>query len=68
MEEIRGLNPVVTNALHLRGSIILAWLKLYSKRQVQYMAGHKYTSSTEKYAVQEIEDLQEAMAKCHPFG
>jgi integrase/recombinase XerD len=68
MEEIRGLNPVVSNAMHIRGSVILNWLKIHSKRQVQYMAGHKYISSTEKYASQEVEDLQDVLAKHHPFG
>jgi integrase/recombinase XerD len=68
MAEIQGLNPTITNALHIRGSVILNWLKIHPKRQVQYMAGHKYISSTEKYASQGIEDLQDALAKHHPFG
>jgi site-specific recombinase XerD len=68
MEEIKGINPVVTNALHIRGSVILNWLKSHNKRQVQYMAGHKYISSTEKYASQEVEDLGDALARYHPFG
>jgi integrase/recombinase XerD len=45
MAEIQALNPVVSNALHIRGSVILNWLKIYPKRQVQYMAGHKYISA-----------------------
>jgi hypothetical protein len=68
MAEIQAINPVITNALHIRGSVILNWLKIHPKRQVQYMAGHKYLSSTEKYASQEVEDLQDALAKHHPFG
>jgi hypothetical protein len=64
----RGLNPVITNALRIRGSMILNWLKVHPKRQVQYMAGHKYISSTGKYTSQEVEDLQDALAKHHPFG
>jgi hypothetical protein len=57
LPELQGINPLVTNALHIRGSVILNWLKVHSKRQVQYMAGHKYLSSTEKYAAQKVEDL-----------
>ncbi|WP_315814208.1 hypothetical protein [Paraflavitalea speifideaquila] len=68
MEEIQGLNPIVTNTLHIRGYVILNWLKIQPKRQVQYMAGHKYISSTGKYAAQEVEDLKDALAKHHPFG
>lgn len=66
--ELQGLNPLVSNALHIRASVILNWLKVHPKREVQYMAGHKYISSTEKYAAQEIEDLQDALSKHHPFG
>lgn len=67
-QELQGINPAVKNAQHIRGSVILNWLKQYNKRQVQYMAGHKYISSTEKYAVQEMETLQESLSKHHPFG
>lgn len=41
VQELQGINPVITNALHIRGSVIINWLKLHNKRQVQYMAGHK---------------------------
>lgn len=50
VQELQGINPGLTNALHIRGSVIINWLKLHNKRQVQYMAGHKYISSTEAYA------------------
>ncbi|WP_315814171.1 hypothetical protein [Paraflavitalea speifideaquila] len=50
LPELQGLNPIATNALHIRGSVIMNWLKIHPKRQVQYMAGHKHISSTGKYA------------------
>jgi hypothetical protein len=57
VQELQGINPVLTNALHIMGSVIINWLKLHNKRQVQYMAGHKYISSTEAYAVQDLDTL-----------
>lgn len=68
VQELQGINPAVTNALHIRGSVIINWLKQHNKRQVQYMAGHKYISSTEAYAVQEMDTLQDELSKHHPFG
>ncbi len=68
VQELQGINPGVTNALHIRGSVIINWLKLHNKRQVQYMAGHKYISSTEAYAVQDMDTLQDELSKHHPFG
>ncbi|MEY2917538.1 MAG: hypothetical protein RIS73_1252 [Bacteroidota bacterium] len=67
-EELKGINPSIKNALHIRASVILHWLRQYNKRQVQYMAGHKYIDSTERYAVQEIETLTGQLTKHHPFG
>jgi site-specific recombinase XerD len=67
-EELKGINPQIKNALHIRASVILYWLRQYNKRQVQYMAGHKYIDSTERYAVQETDTLKDLLAKHHPFG
>lgn len=66
--ELQAINPAVINAQHIRGSVIINWLKLHNKRQVQYMAGHKYISSTEAYAVQDMYALQDDLSKHHPFG
>jgi integrase/recombinase XerD len=68
VQELQGINPVLTNALHIRGSVIINWLKVQNKRQVQYMAGHKYISSTETYAIQDLDTLQDELSKHHPFG
>jgi len=67
-EELKGINPTIKNALHIRASVILHWLRQHNKRQVQYMAGHKYIDSTEKYQVQELETLTQQLTKHHPFG
>ena len=67
-EELKGINPQIKNALHIRASVILYWLRQHNKRQVQYMAGHKYINSTEMYEVQELETLTSQLTKHHPFG
>jgi site-specific recombinase XerD len=68
LQEIQGINPMIRNAQQIRGSVIINWLKKHSKRQVQYMAGHKYISSTEKYEQQELDSLKDVLSKHHPFG
>ena len=67
-EELKGINPVIKNAQHLRASVILHWLKMYGKRQVQYMIGHKWISSTENYEIQELTGLTDLLQKHHPFS
>jgi integrase/recombinase XerD len=68
VQELQGINPAVRNAQHIRSSVILHWLQQHHKRQVQYMAGHKYIDSTERYEVQELVKLTEQVSRHHPFG
>lgn len=68
LEELRGINPQISNASHIRASVFLHWLRQYNKRQVQYMAGHRYIDSTEKYVVQELDGLAKGLTRYHPFG
>jgi site-specific recombinase XerD len=68
IEELKGINPQIKNAQHIRASVILYWLRQHNKRQVQYMAGHKYINSTEMYEVQELETLTSQLTKHHPFS
>ncbi len=44
------------------------WLKNYNLRETQYMAGHRYVSSTEAYLINDLEDLQTDIDKYHPIG
>jgi len=46
---VRRKNKLVVNAKQLRASVIVKWLRSYNLRQVQYLAGHRYISSTEAY-------------------
>ena len=52
----------------IRASVITNWLKHYNLREVQYMAGHRFVSSTERYRTDNLEDLQKELEKYHPLG
>lgn len=66
-QALRKLNPKYKNAVQIRQSVITEWLKEKDLRTVQYMAGHKYVSSTERYQTTNLEDLKEALNKHHPL-
>ena len=68
MVMVRKQNPLVVNAKQLRASVICKWLRMYNLRQVQYLAGHRYISSTEYYLQNEMEGLQEEVNQFHPLG
>ena len=66
-QELKAINPEVRNGQQIRQSVITHWLKHYDIRKVQYMAGHKWVSSTERYQQTSLEDLQNQLEKYHPL-
>lgn len=66
-KEVKKSNLRFVNFKQVRTTVISKWLKQYNLREVQYMAGHRYVSSTEKYLVNNTEDLQKAIDKFHPM-
>lgn len=66
--EIKTQNKKFINFQQIRTSIITHWLKQYNLRQVQYMAGHRFISSTESYLANQTEELQNEIDKYHPIG
>ena len=68
MGSVRVINSKIKDHQHIRTSVICNWLKLYNLRKAQYMAGHRYVSSTEAYQVNNIEELQDDIKKYHPIN
>lgn len=66
--ELIEQNPNIENLHQIRASVITHWLKQYNKRKVQYMAGHRYISSTERYEASNIEALQDDIEKYYPIN
>ena len=64
---VQKVYPRITNVKAIRSTVITHWLKHYDIRQVQYMAGHKFVSSTEKYNAFNLEDLEASMRNYHPL-
>jgi len=54
-------------ATKIRESVIVHWLKSKDVRTVQYLAGHKYVSSTERYQELDLEHLKEQIEQFHPL-
>lgn len=68
IQKLREQNSSIENIKQIRASVITNWLQHYNLREVQYRAGHRYVSSTEAYLVNDLEGLQEDIAKFHPIG
>lgn len=67
MEGLRKIDDKVKDAVQIRKSVIVNWLKKEDIRQVQYMAGHSSISSTERYRAANLEELEEALKIHHPL-
>ena len=68
MKSLKKQNGRIKNGKQLRASVITNWLKQHNLRKVQYMAGHRYISSTEMYQIGNLDDLQNDIEKFHPVG
>ena len=67
-KNIQKTNPEILHSKQIRISVITNWLKTYNLRQVQYFAGHKYVSSTERYQLNNLDNLQNKLEKYHPHS
>jgi len=65
---LRSYHSQIKNSNQVHASVITYWLKTNNLRQVQYMAGHRYVSSTEAYLINDLDDLHEEITKFHPMG
>jgi site-specific recombinase XerD len=67
LKTLRQINSRIKNLDQIRASVITEWLRQYDLRKVQYLAGHKYVSSTENYKANVIDELQDDITKFHPL-
>ncbi len=68
MLKVRKINPNVQNAKQIRASVITKWVKTHNLRKAQYLAGHRYISTTEGYLQNDMEGLKEEVQQFHPLG
>lgn len=67
LKNVQKYVPEVKSVKQIRMSVITYWLGKISLREVQYMAGHRYVSSTERYQLTNLDDLQNDLNEYHPL-
>jgi integrase/recombinase XerD len=68
LRPLKAKHTQLKNAKQIRASVITKWLKQYNLRETQYMAGHRYISTTEGYKQNDMEGLSEEVNMFHPLG
>lgn len=66
-DELKLINYNYQNAIQIRNSVIVNYLKTNNLRKAQYFAGHRYISSTERYQQDNLEELHEMINSFHPI-
>lgn len=66
-KKLKKYNHKVENIKQVRASVITNWLGQYNLRKVQYLAGHRYISSTERYLQDDLENLHDMVNNFHPI-
>jgi len=66
MQSLRKKHPNLENYKQLRASVITNWLKVHHLRKVQYLAGHRFISSTERYQIENLTSLKSAINQFQP--
>ncbi|MEM7393068.1 MAG: integrase, partial [Verrucomicrobiota bacterium] len=56
-----------TDTKQIRASVITNWVRKYNLREAQYLAGHRYVSSTERYQKVDPKNLKKAISQYHPL-
>ena len=64
---LKRIYPEIKNAGQIRQSVITHWLKTHNLREVQYMAGHRWVSSTERYQLDNMNGLHKDINRYHPL-
>lgn len=66
-QQVKQLDNHFINFKQIRASVITHWLKTQGLRKAQYLAGHRYISSTENYLANNLEGLIDDITKYNPF-
>jgi site-specific recombinase XerD len=66
--KVRKQNNNITSFEQVISSVYTVWLSKFNLREVQYMAGHRYVSSTERYKQADLKGLQEELSRFYPMS
>lgn len=64
---LKSIDKQFLNVLQLRTSVISLWIKTHGLRKAQYLAGHRYIGTTEKYLPNNLDNLIDDINNLHPL-
>lgn len=67
LKRLRLELPQLKGMEQVRQSVITSWVQEHGLRQAQYMAGHRFVSSTERYNEDKLDGLKNELKMYHPI-
>ncbi len=67
LRQVKRIEPKAESFQHIRTSVITNWIGEVGLRKAQYLAGHRFVSSTERYEINSLDDLKNSIDIHHPF-
>lgn len=67
-KNLREVYPKFHSLKQIRASVITRWIQAVGLRKAQYMAGHRYISSTENYLQNDLQSLKDDINTFHPLS
>lgn len=67
LKRLKKISPKLESIAHIRQSVIQHWTQGHDIRQAQYMAGHRWVSSTQRYDLGSLETLKAEIQEKHPL-
>lgn len=67
LKQLKNQNKQVKDWKQLRASVIAHWITVCNLRKAQYLAGHRFISSTEEYKQQDLDELLAEINQFHPL-
>lgn len=68
LKRLKKITPKLQSIAHIRQSVIQHWSAQHDIRIVQYMAGHRWVSSTQRYDVESLQTLKAEIHQYHPLN
>ena len=65
--QIKTIDKQFFSFHQIRTSVISFWIKTHGLRKAQHLAGHRCITSTEKYVINNLDNLIDDINKLHPF-
>ena len=66
-KQVGSIDQKFLQFMQIRASVITVWIKTTGLRKAQYLAGHKSITATEKYVINNLENLTQDLTKFNPF-